>query len=607
MKKAIFFIVSLVIVGFIAAFICCDKIDNNKITGTYNNVRISWDYNTYSEITSIEVENEDYTEMNLYYPRVKRLSDGSLLFSFSNDHYGWDIYTSRSEDNGKTWSKACLIRKSYETTSTVGKDKKVFVNPDFIELQDGRILLAYQWRYKEGYGDIPNTNNNCGIEIVFSDDFGKTWGEPKEMYRGRCWEPAMLQLPSGEIQMYITSSQEVIDGTSCPRTVVVRSFDGGATWQGKECCGIDDNEVISRTVDERFAYDGMPSGVYLNDDKGIVVPLEVWSGKLVVDQTPVIVKTTVEENWYADYDKIINQGGPDYPMKKELVKNFHGYGPYCTKLPTGEVIVLSNGSYKGKLGIWTFIGDKNAENFQNATSPFDGYWGNIDYIGDNMVVATGTVRYKETSAKGSVTRGKIRMMIGRLNFSKDISNEKDSIPELIPLKEFNKDNNDCWFLGKDYASQTFVNFAYNKKSLVFYSYIFTNKITAFTPENSDAAVFLFARAGQQYKMVANANGKWVLYKEEYLAWKQISEGETTDIEVVGTINKDDDIDEGYSAKVSIPWDLIGGNPRSNEEIKVHLMRYHKEKSTEKLPAAYTMESLAGENIDYPQEWLSINL
>lgn len=107
----------------------------------------------------------------------------------------------------------------------------VYANPDFIELNDGRILLAYQWRYKKGYNDLAHTNENCGVGIMTSSDGGRSWSKARSVYRGRCWEPAMLQLPSGEIQMYITSSQNVVNGLSCPRTVVIRSFDGGETWQ----------------------------------------------------------------------------------------------------------------------------------------------------------------------------------------------------------------------------------------------------------------------------------------------------------------------------------------------------------------------------------------
>ena len=566
------------------------------------NVRISWDYHTFQEVTSVYVANKHTIEPNLYYPRVKRLSDGSLLMTFSNHHFGWNIYARRSDDNGKTWSDAQLLRAHFKTTSTVGDDEKVFVNPDFIELKDGRVLLAYQWRYKNGYNDIPHTNMNCGIEIMFSDDKGKTFAAPREMYRGRCWEPSMLQLPSGEIHMYITSSQDVVDNVSYPRTVVIRSFDGGETWQGKKLASYRDAETISRTIDERWSYDGMPTAVWLNDNNGIAMSVEVWSGKLAVDQTPVIVKTDADVNWYGNQEKITKEGGPEYPHKKQLNKDFVGYGPYSAKLGTGEVVVLSNGTYKGEQGIWTFIGDRKADNFRFATSPFKGYWGSIDYIGNNRVIASGTVNYVDSA---NADRGKVVLMTGRLNYSKGI--EKGDLA-MAPLKNFDRENNDYWFLGKLTQASVFTDFGYTAKAFIMGTYYFDNNIVAFTPENSDASVLLLSREGKSgkqdnYKIVVNATGTYLVYREENYSWRLIHKGITNDIEVDGTVNQEDDKDLGYSAKVSIDWDLLGGTPTAYDTFRAHLRLYYKDKAIEK-PLSQ-VEDMAGENSDYPQEWLRL--
>ena len=53
-------------------------------------VRIAWDRGTFQEMTSVPVENKGYTEQELHYPRIKALSDGTLLMTFMNDHFGWD-------------------------------------------------------------------------------------------------------------------------------------------------------------------------------------------------------------------------------------------------------------------------------------------------------------------------------------------------------------------------------------------------------------------------------------------------------------------------------------------------------------------------------------
>ena len=574
----------------------------------FNDVRVSWDRSTYCEHTSAYVSScseevgtiTPYTEENLYYPRIKRLSDGSLLMSFENDHLGWDLYTRRSEDDGKTWSDAVVVAKTRPAVSTVGEDVKTYVNADFIELQDGRIMLAYQWRYKKGYNDLPNTNINCGIEILFSDDFGRSWGKAQPVYVGRCWEPGLLQLPSGEIQMYITSSQELIDRMSSPQVVVIRSFDGGKTWQGKDVCGIDDNEVISRTRDSRATYDGMATGVCLDGGKGIAVPYEVWHGKWVVDQSPYIVKTDMETNWHRDYGKIRNEGGPEWPHKKQINKDFYGYGPYCTKLTTGEVLVLSNGTYKGEQGIWVFVGDKTADNFQNATSPFDGYWGSVDCIGENTVLATGTYKFH---LDGKV-RGLVRSEKARLNRSKTLVKGEER--SLVPAREFDRENNAFWFLGHSFPSSVYADFGYDGESFILYSYLYDSSLTALTTENSDAVEILLSREGQpQRKVVVNGKGSFKVYLDDNIAWKPVCEGVTDDVEVDGTLNDDSDEDLGYSVRLAVPWEYLGGVPAKGETLRCHLRHHYKAKTSEK--PAWSLEDVEGENSDYPSEWLKLEL
>ena len=310
----------------------------------------------------------------------------------------------------------------------------------------------------------------------------------------------------------------------------------------------------------------------------------------------------MEENWHLDQEKVLSQGGPDFPMKKEVNKDLQGYGPYSTKLPTGEMVILCNGTYKGVQGIWTLIGDKTGDNFHFATSPLtsDEYWGCIDYIGDGKVLASATYKYKGWNDSNLAM---IRMIKGRLNYAKEINTQP---LRMVPVKEFDRvSDNGWWFLGKKYPSQMFANFGMTDKEFQVGAYMFDEKIGAFTPENSDAAAILFARQdGSEYEVVVNALGKYVVYKEEGYSWHVIDAGVTNDVEVAGTINNDKDKDLGFSAKVSIPWHLIGGAPAKGEEIKVHLRRFYLAVSKEK-PLS-NVEDLEGENSDYPSEWLSIS-
>lgn len=576
-------------------------------------VRIAWDYSTFQEMTSAPVSNADYTvEPNLYYPRAKHLADGSILLSFENDHFGWDIYVRKSYDGGKTWTDATLLRHSHPATSTVGKDTKVFVNPDFYQLKSGRILMAWQWRYKKGYNDLPNTNQNCGIELIYSDDSGKTWSEPVEVYRGRCWEPAFLELPSGEIHMYITDSQEIRNKGSYSCTSIIRSFDGGKTWQGKPMAYYTDMEPITRTKWHERGMDGMPTAVLLDDRKTIVVPLETWSGRDVYEISPIIVRNS--NNWDVDGAAIRENGGPEFPIKKQVNKDLKAFGPYSCKLNTGEMVILTNGRYKSENGVFVLIGDKNGDNFNYVTNVFPasgGYWGSIDQLNPNELIATCTVRDSAgpmpAAGDGTVnvkpqSRGKILLVKGWLNRSRTISAGELKMQN---LKEFNPDG--LWMLGKSNPGKIYADFGYDKDNFYFGAYLFDKSVVSYAPENSDAAQILLSRGKKgTYKITVNAAGDYIVYKEVGCSWKiLVWEEKAIATNLVGTINNDKDEDLGYSAKLPVPWSLIGGKPAKGEQLRIHLRHYYK--SGPKIKSGIFVEDTEGENSDYPGEWLTVTL
>lgn len=564
-------------------------------------LRIAWDNATIRDITEIPVVNKGYTETNIMYPRIKRLADGRLMMSFMNNTYGWEPYVAFSDDNGTTWHGATRLVEQVKGTSSAGDDDLVIVNPDFIQLADGTILLAYQRRWKKGYNDLDHTNENCYIEIMSSADGGASWTDSRRIYTGRCWEPAMLQLPSGEIQMYITDSNEVKYKRSQPCTTLIRSFDGGRTWQGKEHCTYKDGEIISRTIDSRGSYDGMASAVRL-DDGSLLLPVEVWSGVHKMDQTPVIIKTDAATNWRSD-QSIRANGGPEYPAKKQVNKDLTGYGPYICRLPSGHPLVLAGGArYKGKPGAWVLVGDRNGDNFGNASSPFEGYWGCIDHIGDNRVMMAVTQDYKDNGAK----RSKTKTAIGRINYAK----QAGAPGSFADPADFNRENNSFWFLGKEQPSQIFVDFGYTPDSFVVDAYLFDEDLQAYTPENSDAVGVLIGRRNasgdyDSYKLTVNADGAYTLYRLEGTSWVLSSAG-TVPVKTVGTVNDSSDRDLGFGVRMPIDWELIGGAPAKGENIKAHIRHYYKTTAKEG-PVGATIEEAEGENTDYPAEWLDVTL
>ena len=155
--------------------------------------------------------------------------------------------------------------------------------------------------------------------------------------------------------------------------------------------------------------------------------------------------------------------------------------------------MLSNGLYQGRQSSWLFVGDVRADNFGFATTGFDGYWGSVDCLGNDRVLITGTEKYTEDS----VVRGKIHLMTGRVNRARNLTRVGD--PLVVP-ETFDVENNDCWYLGRTVPMKVFYDFGCTDEAFVFDTWVFTDKLTAYSVENSDASVILLSKGDDVYKL-----------------------------------------------------------------------------------------------------------
>jgi len=516
---------------------------------------------------------------------------------YMDGKFGWNIYSRKSKDDGLTWSDAIIVRKSYKDTSK--NDNVCYACPDFIELPNGQILVAYQWRYNNGYNDIENTNRNCGIETIVSLNMGDSFvaASVKKAYWGRNWEPSFVLLPSGELQMFFTDTHTL----QC-NVGLIRSFDYGNTWKPTTSVDVTGCEYISRTEENGKTYDGMAVGQYLNNDNGIAIALECDGGS----KTPWIVKSSVENNWiYPDFTSPMT--GPEPDRKKLLHEDFRGFAPYMEKLPSGEVIVQSNGKFTKDSSekMWVFIGDEKAENFSYASSPHASWWGSVAYIGNEEIISSGNAGYKENGTDYQM----LRITKGKINRSMSI--KKGEI-ETFPLGSFDRTLNKDWFIGGISQAQAYMHMKYTEENLNIGCHIYDKQLNYYTTMNSDAIQMLVYRKNTA-SSVEDIYRITINIKEEIKIEKQNEGGIFENIDpsgsvcvaiIEGTIGDNSDEDMGYSTKTSIPWTIIGGFPDENEEFRVHLIQRNNDRTSSILPSV--TESMPGEVSSDSKTWLKVS-
>ncbi|MCX6377790.1 MAG: sialidase family protein [Armatimonadetes bacterium] len=298
------------------------------------------------------------------YARVIRLKGGDILCCF--EEWG-KSYVRRSTDNGKTWVELILLAEAPRTWSA---------NPELLQLANGWILFFHNERPSNGV-------RHFTIQVLVSKDQGRTWKHLAQAYRADvnphngCWEPAAIQLPTGEIQLFFANENPYRDSKEQEITLL-RSFDNGKTWSKRE------------TVSFRAGHrDGMPVPCVLRDGKGIVVAIE--DNGYTPMFTPAIIHTSMQDNWkqrFASGASPRRWRAVNKPISVEW-----GGAPYIRQMPTGETILSFQSSVgREKPQMVVYVGDENAKNFDERTVPFDaskpgGWWNSLFVKDDHTVTA----------------------------------------------------------------------------------------------------------------------------------------------------------------------------------------------------------------------------
>lgn len=317
-----------------------------SVDGSIPTTTITW------EKTARKISvNENYAE----YGRIVRINGDTLLLSYhsgTKTKYkagaGVSIVLRRSVDNGETWSAPDVVVKGPQP------GYRGFQNPNILELQNGWLLLSFVGRGR------PDDNEHDGVLLCISKDRGYTWSDPKVIANGRSWEPAMIQLPDGTIDLFYSSEAKWFPPVKKKNQeiLMIKSKDNGLTWTSPV--------TVAYTPGKR---DGMPVPLILKGGKGIVFSIESVRNR----RSPWIVWSSLEANFnYENYGKIGN--GRRWPVFTP--QSIHGGGPYIIQLPSGETVLSMQCRCGRKISFWkkstmvVLVGNSMATHFTNISHPW---------------------------------------------------------------------------------------------------------------------------------------------------------------------------------------------------------------------------------------------
>lgn len=327
------------------------------------------------------------------YARVKRLSSGILALVYSR---GANACIRFSE--GAAWGPETVV------AAAAGYG---YTNAELAEAAEGRLVYAWNGRPSAGTAGKP-----WFIATKSSQDGGKSWSAEARAYTAGsvagegCWEPALLRLPDGGLQLYFANEGPYPDNAD-QEIGMLASIDAGRTWSGY------------RAVSHRAGHrDGMPVPVHLGEGKGIAVAIE--DNGIEGAFKPALLRSGPGGEWGAPV------AGTD-PRRSLAVRGdlrpaaaVYAGAPYLARLP-GGIQVLSCQSTEGRtpaadpvahaiMQVYTADAESG---FGARTTPFpvpeggQGVWNSLAVLDDSTVMAVSAVRGMGMDGIWTVT-GRVR-------------------------------------------------------------------------------------------------------------------------------------------------------------------------------------------------------
>ncbi|MHB8898065.1 MAG: sialidase family protein, partial [Thermoguttaceae bacterium] len=289
------------------------------------------------------------------------------------------VATRRSTDDGKTW-QAETVAVEYPSGHATNAELLVLRSPSGADAaipankgdppgggpttdsSPSRVLLLYNERPTDG-------KSPYAIGVCTSDDGGRSWQNHRRIYAAGtksdvgCWEPAAVELPGGEIQLFF-ADEGPYPASDEQQITRLRSLDGGRTWLRPE--------PVAFRPGHR---DGMPVPLLLPGGNRIALAIE--DNGLAGHFKPAILTLSVTDA------RPLPIGADDERRQSALADTLpdevYAGAPYLVGIPTGATVLsVQSTEDRGEphahpnSQMVIYVGDNTAHQFAARSVPFEG-------------------------------------------------------------------------------------------------------------------------------------------------------------------------------------------------------------------------------------------
>ncbi len=532
--------------------------DGDHADDDFNTASLEIDYRQTAELTSAKTGYSRYD--NAWYPRVKKVRDDLYLLLYHYGQYGQHIYWTTSRDGVKWNAPSVLYQGGASATGFTHaegplagtKDDMRAVNPDACVLDNGDILCVYSVRSNKGYQQVIDLN---GLELVrgkVTASGGIQWSKPTKIYTGTNWEPFIMQRDDGQIEIYFSSSVTYIAKYGFDKakrssgTGLIVSKDGGYTWTPDVQAG-DKNYyrptvVYQQAIGEKKTPNGetamyfsgqMPSVVQLYNGKSMIaVEVHGLNNKYTIS----LATSEAGGNWK---DLGITEEGPSTMMKDV----FTGAAPYLARFKSGEVyLTYTSKGLKGRMAKadGTAVSSKEFTAVPGAA----GSWGSTEIVGSHAVLSTAPV----------VNGDKRGVKIVRSYLNHRINAPKTTVTVDGYTNDWDDiENTDALFVGSESQAQITLRAAHDDENV----YFLVSRLDDFMTSSDAVMVCIGAGETADYRVVVGVDGSVSIDHYSAGAKQSSITGGTAVVKVLGTLNNNEDTDEGCVYEIAVPKSAVG--------------------------------------------------
>lgn len=510
-----------------------------------------------------------------YYPRLKKMADGRYILFYQNGNHGPDVLYCFSEDG---------IHFTKPQKLFVHTESRLYATCDAAVLQNGDLVAVCSFRYATQYVRYPA---QCGLAVRRSTDNGKTWTAEKIIFRGCTWEPSLLQLSSGELQVYWTNTTglDTPEGNfTSTGTAILRSDDNGETWSAN-IRDTYNGQIVSQSKTENISgvqmfSEQMPVAVELHNGK-IALALEVRLNRKPEFRLSISYSA---DNWAQALTPFVEEGPAD-----KLNRFCIGAGPYLAQFPSGETVL----TYNRKNHLTYVIGSPDANDFGAEDAPYTGlstsYWAGSTIVGSHCLATVNEYIVDNGVQKTTNLVG------GRLYLNHRIDARALTVTADGDASEW-AEHDEALFCGSVSQAQAAVRCAVSGEDLAFLVERLDYDLNA---SGDTVSLMICPEKGKYYQLVLGCEG--------ISSFSVTENGKRTALDTAGIrfgclVNEaetEEDPQAGYAAELLIPRSLLG-NPSGSFLMNILLSNVDAGQKSDR-------DTLTGTTLSNPDTWYPVRL